>query len=486
LQAVDTLPPVPVTEVATRRARELAGRVLAKVRRFGADVGGRPLRKRPLKVMFTFQAAPDTPNYYDFVLNKIHSVRGVEIMEVDAVPNQSDANAINHPREGADFRIVEVPEYAVRGGDLFLRGLWRQILKEKPDIVVTSLPHLKGFLAHVPTFLLMKAMRIRLILKSIPFRTLTRDAMRRELEEELSKGLSRASPRLVGLTCVLRRAGRLGGRVAGWTNRAFDRFRSLKGHVRMRFILWKAGFWWRFPDAHVNYIDDARAIYGSYGVPQDRIFVTYNSPDTEALLAARDRLRAEGIPRHPRRLIHVGRLVEWKRVDLLIEAVARLRPAFPDLELVVAGEGPKADDWKALARNRGVADCVSFVGGVYSPEALGRQFMASGIYVLGGMGGLSINDAMCFGLPVVCSVCDGTEKHLVNDGKNGAIFRPGDVDDLIAKMSVMLKCHDVCATMGAESLRIIREDVNVQIVVKEYVRAFEHVSGREIVGATTR
>jgi len=88
------------------------------------------------------------------------------------------------------------------------------------------------------------------------------------------------------------------------------------------------------------------------------------------------------------------------------------------------------------------------------------------------MGGLSINEAMCYGLPVICSIGDGTEKMLVRDGVNGRYFRDGDEDDLIRKISDLLRDPALREKMGARSTRIIREEVNIHTVIDGYLRAF--------------
>ena len=89
----------------------------------------------------------------------------------------------------------------------------------------------------------------------------------------------------------------------------------------------------RAADAHVNYVDEAYDVYGSYGVPKERIFVTRNSPDTDYLLktAAEIEGTAPILPPCACRVMHVGRLVEWKRVDLLLEAVSELAARFPEI-----------------------------------------------------------------------------------------------------------------------------------------------------------
>lgn len=100
----------------------------------------------------------------------------------------------------------------------------------------------------------------------------------------------------------------------------------------------------------------------------------------------------------------------------------------------------------------------------------------STVYVLAGMGGLSINDAMTYGMPVLCSVCDGTERDLVIDGKNGFFFKEGDADSLAEKISELFSSPALCKKMGKESERIIREKINIETVSARYLRAFTILS----------
>jgi len=108
--------------------------------------------------------------------------------------------------------------------------------------------------------------------------------------------------------------------------------------IRMT-MLFLTKFAFIIPDAHVNYIDEAFDILGSYGVPRERIFITRNSPDTDLLFAVGETIAsAEPIlPQCEHRLVHVGRLVAWKRVDMLIRAFACIKRDFPDAELLIIG-----------------------------------------------------------------------------------------------------------------------------------------------------
>jgi len=45
-------------------------------------------------------------------------------------------------------------------------------------------------------------------------------------------------------------------------------------------------------DAFVNYVEAAYEVFGSYGVPKEKIFITYNSIDTEILAETRKKVEA--------------------------------------------------------------------------------------------------------------------------------------------------------------------------------------------------
>ena len=100
---------------------------------------------------------------------------------------------------------------------------------------------------------------------------------------------------------------------------------------------------------------------------------------------------------------------------------------------------------------------------------------SSGIYVLAGMGGLSINEAMAFGKPIICSICDGTEKTLVRDGYNGLYFKNGDVTSLYEKIHQLYFDIEKINIMGLNSEKIIREEINLDSVASKFNQAFEYV-----------
>jgi glycosyltransferase involved in cell wall biosynthesis len=167
--------------------------------------------------------------------------------------------------------------------------------------------------------------------------------------------------------------------------------------------------------------------------------------------------------------------VKWKRVDLLLEAVAKVKEQVSDVNLVIVGNGPETEPLKKYAETLHIADRITWTGGIYDYINMGELLLSSELYILAGMGGLSINEAMAFGKPVICSVCDGTEKTLVREGENGLYFENGNSIDLANKIIELFNNPNLMIEMGKRSEQIIRDEINMNTVVANFVNAFDHI-----------
>lgn len=252
---------------------------------------------------------------------------------------------------------------------------------------------------------------------------------------------------------------------------------GVKFYINAAILMLVRKYLYKKADASLNYATTAYDIWQSYGVPRDKIFVRYNSGDTDALFQRKNDVVVASplLPPCEKRILHIGRLVAWKRVDLLLEAYGKVITQHPDAELTIVGDGPELASLRTQAERMKIQDKVRFVGGVYDPFELGRYMNESAVYVLAGMGGLSINDAMCYSMPVICSVCDGTERDLIEDGKNGFFFEEGNASDLAKKICTILEDPKLSKQMGQYSLDIIQNKININTVAQRYVDTFTQV-----------
>lgn len=401
-----------------------------------------------MKILFTFGGLP---HYYNYVLSKINTVENLEIIVV--VPTSKGktfGKGVYQEAEGINFKVYELEEHKTFYRKYFLKDFTRIIEKENPEIIVTIWPYILAFIFNFSLWRKIRRRNIKLIYKQIPFKLPTfREGISFSVEPGYDENLKVS--------------------------------KGIFFNLNIFFITFLRKVIFNMVNAHVNYIEDAYKILGSYGVKQERIFITYNSPNTDSLLKAK--VKADSLepilPHNNFRLIHVGRLVKWKKVDLVIKAVNELKQKYKEIELVIIGKGPEENALKQLTEDLNLPDNVRFIGTVYDPVTLGRYFNGSSVYVLGGMGGLSINEAMLFEKPVICSVCDGTEKKLLRDGYNGKFFKENDLSDLVDKIDFILNDQDNLKKMGKNSGEIIKNEINIHTVIKGYINAFNFVTSNK-------
>ena len=397
-----------------------------------------------MKVLFTFGGMP---HYLCALLNKIQK-KGVDITVVTPRKGNAIIGAGVKMVDGGEFTTIETHEKEMRWKKVGFPELDEIIEVESPDIVVLGWPYFLQYYFQSSLRRAIKKCGAKLMIREIPFQT--------PPDGQIKEYFTAHPMYTEGMTLVSKGMG-------------FYLRQRFTAHIRRYVYERMAGT--------LNYSSAAYDILPSYGVPREKIHVTYNTSDTDALLSQREKVlnSAPILPPCSKRILHIGRLVKWKRVDLLIDALPSVLLKHPDAELVVVGDGPEDNNLKEQADRLGLTFNIRFVGAVYTPEVLGAYMNESTVYVLAGMGGLSINDAMTYGMPVICSVCDSTERDLVHEVKNGFFFEEDNAESLAERINTLFDSPELIASMGQESERIIREEINLETVSDRYVEAFRSV-----------
>jgi glycosyltransferase involved in cell wall biosynthesis len=169
-------------------------------------------------------------------------------------------------------------------------------------------------------------------------------------------------------------------------------------------------------------------------------------------------------------LLFVGRLQARKRVDLLLKACAAL-PDGQRPHLTIIGDGPARSDWESLAGR--IYPEAQFLGAIHG-AALEPFYQAADLFVLPGTGGLAVQQAMSYALPVIVAQGDGTQSDLVRPD-NGWQVSPGSAADLTACLADALADPARLRSMGSESYRIVSEEVNLEKMVEAFSFAIKSV-----------
>ncbi len=213
----------------------------------------------------------------------------------------------------------------------------------------------------------------------------------------------------------------------------------------------------------------------SDGVPQERIHLITNFVDSERFSPAgreeQEALRRELSFEGKTVINFTGRIVERKGLYLLLNAAALNEKLFSSGLIVVAGTGPDEGRIKELAKRLGIKEKIRFIGHSNMPE---RYLQASDIFVLPsyheGMPN-SLLEAMACGLPVIASRIGGVVD-IVEDGKSGILFDPGDVSGLASAMSRVLEDGELRQSLGKEARKRVVENFSIDRIADEYIKLY--------------
>ena len=200
-----------------------------------------------------------------------------------------------------------------------------------------------------------------------------------------------------------------------------------------------------FTRGHVDRITDDEA----------RTVVLYPTVDTERFSLAvggglvRDEIGVGG----KFIVLFVSRLVKRKGTGVLMHACS----AFPDVVLVIVGEGPERKSLERQARVLDVEDRVVFAGGV-DDEELPAFYAAADVFCmpctdrLRGLDtegfGIVYLEAQASGLPCIAGYCGGSAE-AVEDGVTGVVLKDPTAKSVAVEIKRLLRDPALCATLGA-------------------------------------
>jgi glycosyltransferase involved in cell wall biosynthesis len=133
-----------------------------------------------------------------------------------------------------------------------------------------------------------------------------------------------------------------------------------------------------------------------------------------------------------------ARLVERKKVHVLIEAFAAFRKEVPEARLIVVGDGPERPRLEEMAVRLGVGATVQFTGRLPHREVVAR-IAESHLFALPSVGeslGTVYFEAMSQGVPVIGTVGEGIAD-FITDGRDGFLVRPNDPAALVRIMRAL-------------------------------------------------
>ena len=154
----------------------------------------------------------------------------------------------------------------------------------------------------------------------------------------------------------------------------------------------------------------------------------------------------------------VSRLEHIKGMDLVIPAFAEVRKRFPDVRLLVVGDGSLRGSMEQQAQELGCADAVTWAGR-QPQESLPQYYGEMDIVLMPSRSegfGLTAIEAMACGCVVVASDIGGLPE-VVRDGVCGLLHRSEDVHDMAAKICSLIALSELYRSLQKNALQHVQK-----------------------------
>lgn len=219
-------------------------------------------------------------------------------------------------------------------------------------------------------------------------------------------------------------------------------------------------------------------ITGVFNLPPDKLAIIPNGirPEAFQVPAPDPALRLRYAEPEERIIFFIGRLVREKGVQVLLEALQKLRERIPHVRAIIAGQGPYAEELHRLALHLGLDRQVTFAG--YVDEQTRNQLYAQAdVAVFPSLYepfGLVALEAMAAGTPVVVSDTGGFAE-TVEHGVNGIRVAVENSSELAGQLLALLNNPDLGRRLARQALKDTAESYSWFSIARQYEEIYQQI-----------
>ncbi len=184
-----------------------------------------------------------------------------------------------------------------------------------------------------------------------------------------------------------------------------------------------------------------------------------------------DELRQRWAPNGEKIILHASNFREVKNVPAVVEVFQLLRRDH-EVRLLLVGDGPEISEVQALVERYGLENDVAFLG---QADHLEDILPVADVLLLPSLHesfGLVALEAMaCAVVPVMTSV--GGAAEFINDGHNGFLRNPADIEGMAKAIDTLLKDDHQRQMMAEEARRDATMDFGASCVMRQYLQLYE-------------
>ena len=217
----------------------------------------------------------------------------------------------------------------------------------------------------------------------------------------------------------------------------------------------------------------------SRGFDPERLFSIYNGLDFTPRTPAMDRaeyFRSVGLEADESCVVAgiAARLNPVKDIATLIRGFAIAHKDFPNLRLLIAGDGEEMDNLKALAAELGVSKEVCFAGWVSDTDSFYHAIDINTLTSISETFPYALTEGARAGLPTVSSQVGGVS-YLIDHGSNGFLFQPGDAQALAGHLLTLARDQDLRKTMGRRLYEKADREFSIEATIQRQLEIYETI-----------
>ena len=208
----------------------------------------------------------------------------------------------------------------------------------------------------------------------------------------------------------------------------------------------------------------------SFGTHQDNIIILRNAVNTKRFRPISNKSLFEHNKTNNVLILFVGYLDVFKGIFELIAAFSEIKKDNKKIKLMIVGTGPKENEIRTKIVGLNLGKSVILTGEI-SPSEIHKYYQSADIFVLpsytdAGGPPLVVIEAMACGLPVIGTNVGGIPEG-IEDGINGFIIHPKNVDELSEKLEILVNNKELRQKFGIKALETVDDEFNIEKKVEK-------------------
>ena len=184
-------------------------------------------------------------------------------------------------------------------------------------------------------------------------------------------------------------------------------------------------------------------------------------------------------------LLYVGRLIDWKGVKYLVEAMEIVIDKYPKTKLLIVGDGPEKPFLEKIVSKLKLMNIVYFIGEI-NITVVPKYYSAADIFIIPsivaeghteGLGVVTI-EAMACGTPAIGSNVGGIPD-VIKDGYNGFLVAEKSHEELAIKIVQLLSDKELERKFIRNGLKTVKEKFSWDLISDKFIELFQVLNSRD-------